>query len=163
MKSVARPAQRRFAERQSAQGSLSVQPRADEQHDGDARHGRRAGDGGACRRAASRKRILPNIIRAARLAARCCCASATSCAPANGTPLPAKPCTVKEALLVMTRAKSGSLAVVNARGQTGRRFHRRRFPPAHVGRRQTPVPAAEKRDDAQARSASATTRWRSRR
>jgi arabinose-5-phosphate isomerase len=40
------PAQRRFAERQSSEGSLPVQSRADEQHDGDARDGRRAGDGG---------------------------------------------------------------------------------------------------------------------
>jgi arabinose-5-phosphate isomerase len=54
---------------------------------------------------------------AARLAARCCSRSATSCARAIATPLRMKICTVKEALLVMTRAKSGSLSVVNARGK----------------------------------------------
>ena len=43
--------------------------------------------------------------------------------------------TVKEALLVMTQAKSGSLSVVNCPRQTGRGLHRWRFSPAHGRRR----------------------------
>ena len=39
--------------------------------------------------------------------------------------------TVKEALLVMTHAKSGSLSGRECARQTGGRFHRRRFPAAH--------------------------------
>ena len=87
------------------------------QHDRDARHGRRAGDGGFGRRAASSKKILPNFIRAARLAARCCSKSATSCARATATPWRTKIFPSRKRLLVMTHAKSGSSSVVNARGK----------------------------------------------
>ena len=76
----------------SAQGSLPVQSRADLQHDGDARDGRRAGDGGAAGARIQAEGLRANIIRPARLAARCCCASATSCAPASATPWRAKTC-----------------------------------------------------------------------
>ena len=70
------------------QGGLPVQPRADGQHHGDARHGRRAGDGGAAgaRLQAERLRQVPP--GRAPSAARCCCAWATSCAPASATPWP---------------------------------------------------------------------------
>jgi hypothetical protein len=47
--------------------------------------------------------------------------------------------------------------------QTGRRFHRRRFPAAHGRRRKSVVAAAEKSDDAKADLHFGTTRWRSRR
>ena len=50
--------------------------------------------------------------------------------------------TVKEALLVMTRAKSGSVERGQCARQTGRRFHRRRFAPAHGERRESAGAAA---------------------
>ena len=55
-----------------AEGSLPVQPRADEQHHGDAGAWATRWRWRCCRRAASSRRILPSIIRPARLAARCC-------------------------------------------------------------------------------------------
>ena len=64
-----------------------------------------------------KQRTSPNTTPPARLAARCCRASATSCAAATRNAVAGENLTVKEALLVMTRAKSGSLSVVNGRGK----------------------------------------------
>ena len=69
---VAGPTQRHGAQRQSSEGSLSVQPRADGEHDRDAGDGRRAGDGGVAGARLQAKRLRQAVIPPARLAARCC-------------------------------------------------------------------------------------------
>jgi len=57
---------------------------------------------------------------------------------------------VKEALLVMTRAKSGSLSIVNARGKLTGVFTDGDFRPSHGRERKSAESAAEKGNDAQA-------------